>query len=186
MSQLSGRGGLSGLSVLVGAFALASCSASDRKDNEFRMVTESFNIRVMVDPAPPKSLEQITWTVVVNDRETGRPIDGGEGRVFASNRDGHNIANGFAPTEQVGTYKTQLLFVTAGSWAMGIQFRRDSTQLLERTHDWMQDVRSADEPGEYTLPSSAPYEAPTVSGDSVRPDSVPPDSTSSEDAAAPR
>lgn len=190
MRHLSDRGEKFGrsllLGVLVSALALAGCTGSDRKDNEFRLVTDSFNIRVTIDPAPPKALEQISFTVVVNDRETGRPIDVGEGRVFASSRDGHNIANGFAPTEQVGTYRTQLLFVTAGSWAMGIQFRRDSTQVLERTHDWMQDIRSADEPGEYTLPQSAPYEAPSTSGDSVRRDSVRPDSTPSGAAAAPR
>jgi hypothetical protein len=31
---------------------------------------------------------------------------------------------------------------------MGIQFRRDSTQRLQRTNDWMQDVMQATEPGQ--------------------------------------
>lgn len=139
---------------------LAGCTSGERTDNQFRMVTESYNIRVIVDPAPPRALEPITWTVVVNDKETGEPINAGQGRVFASSRDGRNIANGFAPTEQVGMYRTSLMFVTAGSWAMGIQFRRDSTSVLERTLDWTQDVRSAEEPGEYSLPSSENREPP--------------------------
>jgi hypothetical protein len=29
---------------------------------------------------------------------------------------------------------------------MGLQFRRDSTQKLQRTNDWMQDVGQATEP----------------------------------------
>ena len=170
------------------AVAVAGCG-EPRKGNEFRMVTESYSIRVIVDPAPPKALEQISWTVVVNDRETGRPIDGGEGRVFASSRDGKNIANGFAPTEEVGTYRTQLFFVTAGTWAMGIQFRRDSTAVLERTQDWTQEILSGDEPGEFTLPTSVPVDSTlpdSAQRDSIRRDSLRPDSTPSEGAAAPR
>ncbi len=168
------------------AASVAACTGGDHNDAEFRIVTESFNIRVTADPTPPKSLEQITWTVVVNDKETGRPIDPGEGRIFASSRDGKNIANGFAPTEQVGTYSTKLMFVTAGTWMMGIQFRRDSTEQLERSHDWAQEVRSADEPGEYTLPQTSPVDPPTSDSSTAKPDSgsvVPP---SSGGAASPR
>ena len=33
-------------------------------------------------------------------------------------------------------------YITAGDWAVAIQFRRDSTQKLERI-DWMQDVHAA-------------------------------------------
>lgn len=178
----SGRRARVLLSVVLLAAVAASCGGG-RKGNEFRMTTESYSIRVMVDPAPPKALEQISWTVVVNDKETGRPVDMGEGRIFASSRDGKNIANGFAPTDQVGTYTTKLFYVTAGPWMMGIQFRRDSTAVLERTQDWMQDIRTADEPGEISLPSS-PAPAPTP--DTARPDSVRSDSTTSEGAAAPR
>jgi hypothetical protein len=42
----------------------------------------------------------------------------------------------------VGTYRTTLTFVTSGEWAMGIQFRRDSTKVLQRTLDWRQTVLS--------------------------------------------
>jgi hypothetical protein len=31
-------------------------------------------------------------------------------------------------------------FLTAGEWALGVQFRRDSTQALQRTLDWRQTV----------------------------------------------
>jgi hypothetical protein len=115
-------------------------------------------------------MEQVAWTVHVTDRETGQPIDAGEGRIFASSRDGKNIANGFAKLEEVGAYRTTLFFITAGTWAMGIQFRRDSAAVLERTQDWTQDVRTGDEPGDFTLPSSR---IPTARQDSAA-DSLPP------------
>jgi hypothetical protein len=37
---------------------------------------------------------------------------------------------------------------------MAIQFRHDSTQALQTTQDWTQDVLSADEPGDFTTPQS--------------------------------
>ena len=39
--------------------------------------------------------------------------------------------------------------------AQGVQFRRDSTQKLQRTNDWMQEVLGAAEPGT-ELPKSRP------------------------------
>jgi hypothetical protein len=177
VSAAAGRGRSTRWGLLLGAALLTACAGGrgDRNPAEFRLATESFTIRVAPDPSPPRALEPITWTVVVTDKETGRPIDVGEGRIFASSRDGKNIANGFAPTDQIGTYRTSLFFVTAGTWAMGVQFRRDSTQVLERTEDWTQDVRSAAEPGEYDLPSTG---TPPV--DSARRDST------AAGAAAPR
>ncbi len=179
------------VAATVAVLVAAGCG-EPRKGNEFKMVTESYNIRVSVDPAPPRALEQISWTVVVNDKETGKPIDAGEGRIFASNRDGKNIGNGFAPTDRVGTYTTKLFYVTAGTWMMALDFRRDSTSVLERTQEWMQDVRSADEPGEFSLPQSVPTDTfvpDSAQRDSIRRDSARRDSTISEPtegAALPR
>jgi hypothetical protein len=46
------------------------------------------------------------------------------------------------------------MFVTAGIWAMAIQFRKDSTKALQKTQDWTQTIFQADEPGDFTTPSS--------------------------------
>jgi hypothetical protein len=178
VSAAAGRGVWRAVRLALAVAFVTGCAGGDRKPNEFRMTTESFSIRITPDPSPPRALEQVQWTVVVNDKATGMPIDGGEGRIFASSRDGKNIANGFAATDQVGTYRTTLLYVTAGTWAMGVQFRRDSMQVLERTEDWTQDVRTGDEPGEYALPST---QTPTQLVDTVRRDSTAP-----EGAALPR
>jgi hypothetical protein len=133
---------------LVGLFALglAACAGGERRA-ENRLYTEDFVIRVSSEPTPPRALEQIRYRVVVRDKETGEPIETGEGRIFATNEDRKSIHNGFTKGEEAGTYYTTLFFATAGSWAMGIQFRRDSTQQLERTLDWMQDVLGATPPG---------------------------------------
>ena len=58
--------------------------------------------------------------------------------------------NGFVKEAELGTYSARLMFVTAGQWAVGLQFRRDSTQALQRVQDWMQEVYPERAPGEET------------------------------------
>jgi hypothetical protein len=49
---------------------------------------------------------------------------------------------------------------------MGIQFRRDSTQKLQQTQDWTQDVSMAEEVGAGAI--QAPLSAPLPDPDSTR------------------
>lgn len=127
-----------GLWVFLAAW-LVACSFEKPKP-ELRLYTDDLAIRVSFDPMPPRALTDIKYRVTVRDRKTGQPIEGGQGRIFATNEDRHSIDNGLTPGAELGTYYTTLRFVNAGPWAMGIQFRRDSTRILQRTTDWMQDV----------------------------------------------
>ena len=133
------------LTLLVTVLGIA-CTAPPR--NEVRLWTQDYYIRVFAEPSPPRALEHINYRVVVQDRETRQPIESGEGRIFATNEDRKTAHNGFTKGRELGTYYTKLFFVTAGPWAMGIQFRRDSTQRLQQTNDWMQDVRAPSAPGQ--------------------------------------
>jgi hypothetical protein len=133
--------------IAVLAAALVSCGPP--KDvGVMRHWTDSFEISMTADVMPPRSLERITYTLVVIDKETREPIANGEGRIFATNADRKTVHNGLTYGPEVGTYRTTLMFITAGEWAMGIQFRRDSTQVLERTLDWRQNVMNEAPPGE--------------------------------------
>ncbi len=118
------------------------------------MRTESFTILISPESRPTRALDPVYWNVVVHDRETGTPIQGGQGRIFATSKDRKSIANGLEETGELGTYRTNLMYVTAGMWAHALQFRRDSTLPLERTEDWTQDILAADEPGTITTPMS--------------------------------
>jgi hypothetical protein len=135
----SRREWLRGAARLVIAAALLSCGPTPDA-GVIRLWTEEFEIRLVADVTPPRALERITYTAVVRDKETREPIAGGEGRIFATNADRKTVWNGFTYGPEVGTYRTTITFVTAGEWAMGIQFRRDSTQVLQRTLDWRQTV----------------------------------------------
>ncbi len=126
--------------------SLLSCGPSP-DFGVIRLWTDDFEIRLTSDVTPPRSLERITYTMVVRDKKTREPIANGEGRIFATNADRKTVWNGLTYGPEVGTYRTTITFVTAGEWAMGVQFRRDSTQVLQRSSDWRQTVLNEAPPG---------------------------------------
>lgn len=156
--------------ALVALAAAAACGEPPDR-GVMRVWTDDFEIRLKPDVIPPRALERITYTVTVVDKQTREPIVNGEGRIFATNADRKTVWNGLTYGPEVGTYRTTITFVTAGDWAMGIQFRRDSTQALQRSEDWRQAVRNELTPGaEIDLPSSA---APSPVPPGTPPDSSP-------------
>jgi len=148
--------------ALLSTALVSGCGATTPPSIELKLTTTDFNIRMSPESRPTRALEPTYWRVVVHDKKTGTPIQGGQGRIFATNHDKKSIANGLSETGELGTYRTNLMFVTAGMWAMGLQFRRDSTLALQRTEDWTQDILSADEPGNFATPQSARAPEPTT------------------------
>lgn len=134
--------------VVLAAAAAAACSPPDRPNTDIRLWTQDFEIRAWSDVTPPVSLEPIHYTVVVRDKKTKEPIADGQGRIYVTNADGITKWDGFRYGPEVGTYHATLMFPAAGEWALGIQFRRDSTQLLQKTvEDWRQTVYVGEEYG---------------------------------------
>lgn len=121
--------------------ALAACGPS-QQDLSIRQWTDDMAFRINSDPVPPRAREQVRYKIQVRDSKTGEPVEGGEGRIFASTRDGASTWDGLAKGEELGTYYGTLKYVTAGEWAVALQFRRDSTRKLQRM-DWMQEVFAA-------------------------------------------
>lgn len=128
------------LVVLTSAAACKSSGNSDKSD--IRDWTKDLAFRISTDPKPPKAREDIIYKVVVRDKTTGNPIEGGEGRIFATSRDGANTWDALIAGPEPGTYYGKLRYITSGDWAIAIQFRRDSTQVLQRI-DWMQGVKQS-------------------------------------------
>ncbi len=128
--------------ALVGAAMAAACGEPKRSNFEQRMWTDDFEIRVSSVPSPPLAQDTASYSIYVRDRKTREPIVNGEGRIFATNSDRHSIWQGFTYGPEVGTYHARLKFITAGEWAMGIQFRRDSTKPLQQSLDWKQMIRA--------------------------------------------
>ena len=133
--------------ILVGGLwlAVAGCGPS-QPNSDVRQWTDNFAYRISVEPMPPEAMEPAVYKLVVRDRETNQPVENGEGRVFATSRDGANTDDGLAKGNEVGTYYARLYYVISGDWAIAVQFRRDSTARLERA-DWIQTVLPSKKPG---------------------------------------
>ncbi len=129
--------------VLTGAALAAACGEPKRANFEQRLWTDDFEIRVSSVPSPPIAQDTASYSIYVRDKKTREPIVNGEGRIFATNSDRHSIWQGFTYGPEVGTYHARLKFITAGEWAMGVQFRRDSTKPLQQSLDWRQLIRPA-------------------------------------------
>lgn len=127
--------------VVAAVFMTVTCGPPPGPATDHRALSETYAFRVTADPVPPFARERTQYKVVIRDRDSGQPIEGGEGRIFASNRGGASTWDGLAAGKELGTYYARLNFITAGEWAIAIQFRSDSTRPLERV-DWMQDVRN--------------------------------------------
>ena len=122
------------------------CASRDPEAKlDTRLWTNDLAVRVRFTPRPPYAREEIVVKVVVTDKESGAPVENGEGRIYAMSRDSVNIFDGLERGPEPGTYYAKLTFLTAGEWAMGLQFRRDSTQKLQTMDDppWYQSVRNA-------------------------------------------
>ena len=139
------RGGrLAFVGVVLAAAGLAACEPGARRPPEMRLWTDTYEYILSTEPSPPRARERTVYKVVVLDKESRQPVEGGEGQVFASSEDGKNIYDGLVPGPELGTYYGTMNFLTAGDWAVAVRFRRDSTKPLERA-DWMQSVRAARE-----------------------------------------
>lgn len=106
------------------------------------MMSKTYDFTIEPSDIPPRAREHLVYKVTVRDRKTQEPIENGEGQIFANMQEGAqgpHTWDALAPSPEVGTYRANLDFIVAGTWAMAIRFQRDSLHPLERV-DWMQDV----------------------------------------------
>lgn len=129
-----------GLALALGAVAAACTPAPPKTD--IRQWAGGMVFRIGTIPVPPRARETVQYRVVVLDQESRQPIETGEGRIFAMNEDSVKVWDVLTYGPEPGTYHAKVSFITSGNWAIGLEFRRDSTRRLERM-DWTQDVRPA-------------------------------------------
>ena len=134
----------------VGAVCLFAACTPEKPNTDQRGWTDDFEIRIAADVVPPRAAEPTNYTITVRDKKSRQPVVNGQGRIFATSADRKSIYDGFSYGPEVGVYHAKLMFLTAGEWAMGVQFRADSTKALQRTLDWRQLIRTSAEPGEPT------------------------------------
>jgi hypothetical protein len=112
------------LVIAVAAASIAACGpkAAGTGTTEYRAFTEHYALNITSDPSPPHAREKTVFKIRVRDKTSSQPIEGGEGIIYGS------------------TYTANLQFVVATNWALALQFRKDSTQALEKVDTWYQTV----------------------------------------------
>ena len=131
------------MSAMVAIAIIAGCTTRDPQSAiDTRMWTDDLKFTIRLTPRPPYAREDVIVKVVVADKESGAPVENGQGRIYAMSHDSVKVFDGLERGPEPGTYYAKLNFVTAGEWAIGLQFRRDTTKKLE-TMDWLQSVRNA-------------------------------------------
>jgi hypothetical protein len=131
------------LFALAALAAAAACGSSGAPPKGIPAYTDNYILRITTDPMPARARERTTYKVVVRDKKTGQPVDGGEGLLYGNMRDPRvKVWDSFIAGAEPGTYYANVHFIAAGDWYMAIRFHRDSTQRLEQV-DWTQSVYNA-------------------------------------------
>ena len=135
------RSAVARIGIPLAAVFLAGCGPDTGARASDIRGGETMSLRIQFDPTPAYAREDIRYRVYVQDRESGQPIEHGWGQVYATSQDRKNIYDNLVPGTELGTYYGSLNFLTAGSWAVAVRFRRDSLSPLE-TVEWMQEVHA--------------------------------------------
>ncbi len=129
--------------TMIAMAVIVGCTTRDPQAAiDIRQWTDDMKFTIRLTPRPPYAREDVIVKVVVSDKDSGAPVENGQGRIYATSHDSVNVFDGLERGPEPGTYYANLKFLTAGEWAIGLQFRRDSTKKLE-TMDWLQSVRNA-------------------------------------------
>jgi hypothetical protein len=131
------------LVIAIATAALAGCGpkAAGTSTTEYRAFTEHYAFNIKSEPSPPHAREKTLFRIRVRDKNTSQPIEGGEGIIYGNTEDGSGKTwDSFTPGQAPGTYTAKLDFVIATNWALALQFRKDSTQALEKVDTWYQTV----------------------------------------------
>jgi len=129
---------ITALSLAAAALVTAGCGPG-RPPGEQGGISEGMRFRITADSLPPRAMDRTLWRVTVTDAKTGAPIEGGEGRIWGRNKDGHYAGEGLEAAKELGTYLGTVEVMTAGSWQLHMEFRRNSNSPFGRI-DWMQEV----------------------------------------------
>lgn len=130
------------LAVAIALGSLIACGpGASTGATDYRAFTQHYAFRISSDPTPPHARERTVYKIVVRNKNTSEPIEGGEGIIYANTKDGAaKTWDSFVAGPAPGTYYANLNFIVANDWGIALKFRKDSTQALETVDTWYQTV----------------------------------------------
>src|SRR5436190_12313221 len=85
-----------------------ACGPRECQTPTLCQISPSYRFAITPSISPPRAREAILYKVVIRDRESGQPIETGEGQIYASNEERSNTWDGFTKAQQLGTYYGKL------------------------------------------------------------------------------
>ncbi|MEO7040404.1 MAG: hypothetical protein ABI446_14130 [Gemmatimonadaceae bacterium] len=129
------------IALALGSLVACGPKAAGTAVTKYRAYTEHYAFEITSEPSPPYAREKIVFHIRVRDKSTSQPIEGGEGILYGNTEDGSGKSwDSFTAGQAPGTYTANMSFVVANNWALALQFRKDSTQALEKVDTWYQQV----------------------------------------------
>jgi hypothetical protein len=129
------------MTLALGTLAACGPKAAGPEATEYRAFTEHYAFNITSVPSPPHAREKTIYKIRVRDKNSSQPIEGGEGIIYGNTEDGSSKTwDSFTAGAAPGTYTANLSFVVATNWGLALQFRKDSTQALEKVDTWYQTV----------------------------------------------
>lgn len=129
------------VALALGSLTACGPKAAGTATTDYRAFTEHYAFNITSEPSPPYAREKSVFKIRVRDKNTSQPIEGGEGILYGNTEDGSGkVWDSFTPGQAPGTYTATVQFVVANNWGLALQFRKDSTQALEKVDTWYQQV----------------------------------------------
>ena len=131
------------IAVTLALGSLAACGPKEAgtATTDYRAFTNRYAFNITSEASPPHAREKTVFKIRVRDRENSQPIEGGEGILYGNTEDGSSkVWDSFTAGAAPGTYTATVNFVVANNWGLALQFRKDSTQALEKVDTWYQQV----------------------------------------------
>lgn len=129
------------MAIALGTLIGCGPKAAGPETTEYRAFTEHYAFNITSVPSPPHAREKTVYKIRVRDKNSSQPIEGGEGIIYGNTEDGASKTwDSFTAGAAPGTYTANLQFVVANNWGLALQFRKDSTQALEKVDTWYQTV----------------------------------------------
>ena len=129
------------VTLALGALAACGPKAAGTATTDYRAFTAHYAFNITSEAAPPHAREKTVFKIRVRDRDSSQPIEGGEGILYGNTEDGSGkVWDSFTAGQAPGTYTATVNFVVANNWGLALQFRKDSTQALEKVDTWYQQV----------------------------------------------
>src|ERR1051325_8827066 len=99
---------LAPLLMLGACVSLVACVQHEK--GEIHMISNSYSFTIVPSVSPPRARETTLYKIVIRDRESRQPIEGGEGQMYSNDSTGARTWDVLTKGAELGKYYANLNF----------------------------------------------------------------------------